>query len=230
MAIGGFSHLTFDYETTRDLLNIDLADAGELELPQGKGSNQIQGDSFTDNNLSFKPNEVLQGNDNLRQFNNFCLKSCKRKCARAKAFSEKAVPPSQTRVTDKMIRTRRYPGFCIYFWVLRSLVDLCRLSKETTISSVVEDISRATEMTRLLLPSLLSVTQARKQVEQTLKSSLKAVGIRYPTQKHQRNELYEMAKRTGHISIVWELNFGSTSRKPMVMELLAYVIAHPKEQ
>lgn len=194
--IGGFSHLTFDYETARDLLNIDLADAGEFELPKGKSPNTIQGDDFTANNLSFEPNKVLKGDDNLRQFNNFCLKSCRRKCARTKAFSDKAVPPSQTRVTDKMMRTRRYPGFCLYFWVLRSLVDLCRLSKETTVSSVVEDISRATEMTRLLFPSLLTVTKARKQVEQTLNNSLKAVGIKYPKQKHQRNELYEMAKRT----------------------------------
>lgn len=195
-AIGGFSHLTFDYDTARELLNIDLEDAGEFNLPQGQSSNTIRGDKFTVNNLSFEPNKVLKGDDNLRQFNNFCLKSCKRKCDQAKAFSEKAVPPSKARVSEAIIKGRRYPGFCLYFWVLRSLVDLCRLSKETTISSVVEDISRATEMTRLILPSLLTITKARKQIEQALKNSLKEIKIKYPRQEHQRDELYKMAKRT----------------------------------
>lgn len=193
-AIGGFSHLTFDYETARDLLNIDLADAGEFQPPQGKSSNTIKGDNFTVNNLSFEAKKVLKGDDNLRQFNNFCLNSCKKKCTYGENFVKEARPLKKTeKVTLPVIRNRRYPGFCIYFWVLRSLVDLCRLSKETTISSVVEDISRATEMTRLVFPSLLTIDRSRQRVESVLQNSLKAIDVKkYP--KLDRKNLYEKAR------------------------------------
>lgn len=194
--IGGFSHLIFDYETARDLLNIDLADAGEFNLPQGKTTGVPKGDAETAQNLPFNPNEVLSGEKNIHQFNSFCLKKCQRQCETAKAFSQDAVPAAQARVTDKMIKNRKYPGFCLYFWVLRSLVDLCRLSKATTVASAVEDISAATEATRLILPSLLTIAKARQQIENDLKNALSSLAIKYPKQLHQRRDLYQMAKRT----------------------------------
>ena len=62
-----------------------------------------------------------------------------------------------------MVKGRSYPGFCLYFWMLRSLLDFCRLSG-TVVVSVVEDVSAATEMTRLVLPSLFAEQQARTAV------------------------------------------------------------------
>jgi hypothetical protein len=73
---------------------------------------------------------------------------------------------------------------------------LCRLLKVTTIASAVEDISAATEATRLILPSLLTISQARQQIENNLKNALSSLGIRYPKQPHQQRDLYQMAKRT----------------------------------
>ena len=59
--------------TARDLLNIDLADAGEFNLPQGKTTGVPKGDAETAQNLPFNPNEVLSGEKNIHQFNSFVL-------------------------------------------------------------------------------------------------------------------------------------------------------------
>ena len=180
-AIGGFSHLTFDFQTARELLNINLAEAGEIQLPQDNQTPVLPGDGFTNHNLPLIPGDVVDGEKNLRQFNEFCLRGCGRQCATAQVFSEKARPPAQSRVTARMIQERDYPGFCLYFWVLRSLLDLSRLAK-TAITSVVEDISAPTEMTRFVLPSLLAIPRARQQIEHSgLGAALQATGIKYPT-------------------------------------------------
>lgn len=95
-----------------------------------------------------------------------------------------------------MIRQRMYPGFCLYFWVLRSLFDLSRLSG-TIIASVIEDVSAATEMIRFVLPSLLAIPQVRQQVERSaLQPALHATRIKYPAQPHQRFDLYQQTKHT----------------------------------
>jgi hypothetical protein len=195
-AIGGFSHLTFDYETARELLTIDMADAGEFELPQGSASQAVSGDRYTDQNLSFAPQDVIDGERNLRRFNEFCLRSCGRTCDIAGVFTVRARPPSRSRVDRRMMQERDYPGFCLYFWVLRSLVDLCRLAR-ITVTSAIEDVSAATEMTRFLLPSLLAVPRARQQIElSALRAVLQALRITFPTEEHRRRDLYQQAKRT----------------------------------
>ncbi len=195
-AIGGFSQLTFDYETARNLFNIDVGDAGEFDLPKDRTKPTISGDSETQNNMSFSIDEMIDGDKNLRRFNEFCLKSCGRKCAvpEVRRIYGKAVPPSAAKVTKKMITGRDYPGFCLYFWMLRSLLDLSRLA-EVLILSVVEDVSSATEMTRLILPSLLANPAVRRRVENSsLRPVLQAANIgTFPTQPHQRSDLYKKA-------------------------------------
>ncbi len=75
-----------------------------------------------------------------------------------------------------MIQKRDYPGFCLYFWMLRSLLDLARLS-QITVASVVETVSAA-EMIRFVLPSLLAIPKARQQIERSsLREALKAIKI-----------------------------------------------------
>jgi len=182
-------------QTAHDLLHIDLADAGEFELPQGANSPVLNGDTATAQNLSFVPNDVVDGDKNLRKFNEFCLRSCGRRCATARAFPDRAVPPDRSSVNKAMIQQRDYPGFCLYFWVLRSLLDLSRLS-ESMVTSVVEDVSAATEMTRLMFPSLLGIPQARNQVTASLQVALKATDINYPSQDFQRRSLYQQARQT----------------------------------
>ncbi len=196
-AIGGFSHLTFDYQTVRELLNINLADAGEFDLPRGATIPVLKSDSLTKQNLPFAPTDASNGEQNLRRFNEFCLKACGRRCATAEVFPKKTVPPAESKVNKKMMQEREYPGFCIYFWVLRSLFDLFRLS-QTTIASVIEDISAATEMSRFVLPSLIAIPQVRQQVEKSgLQAALQAIGIKkYPVQLYQRRDLYQQVKRT----------------------------------
>lgn len=195
-AIGGFSHLTFDYQTTRELLNINLADAGEFELPQGAATPIFRDDSFTKQNLSFAPHDAADGDQNLQRFNQFCLRSCGRRCATISVPPRRAVPPDRSRVNKSMIRERDYPGFCLYFWVLRSLVDLARFSK-ITITSVIEDVSAATEMTRFILPSLLAIPSARQQVERSgLRAALQATRINYPAEPYRRRDLYRQVKHT----------------------------------
>ncbi len=178
-AIGGFTHLRFDYQTVRDLLNINWEDVGQFPLPSSASRPVLQGDNATEHNLSLAPYEAGNGEENLRRFNEFCRRYCSQCILDA----------------TRSIEERRYPGFCLYFWVLRSLVDICRLA-QITVVSVVEDVSRATEMTRFVLPSLLALPQARQQIERSrLRPALNAVDIRYPPQQY-RSELYQMAKHT----------------------------------
>jgi hypothetical protein len=195
-AIGPFSHLTFGYQTARELLNINLAEAGDFVLPPGTGTSVLQGDGFTTQNLSLIPTDAVDGEKNLRQFNEFCLRGCGRRCATVRAFSDRAVPPDRPRVKLQMVQDREYPGFCLYFWVLRSLFDLSRLS-QATITSVIEDVSAATEMTRFVLPSLLTIPQIRAQVERSdVQHALKATRISYPVDPARRRDLYQQAKNT----------------------------------
>ncbi len=178
-AIGGFTHLRFDYQTVRDLLNINLEDVGQFPLPGGASTPVLQGDNATEYNLSLAPYDAGNGEENLRRFNEFCRLYCSQCIVDA----------------TRRIEERIYPGFCIYFWVLRSLVDLCRLAQITVVSAV-ENVSRATEMTRFVLPSLLALPQARRQIERFgLRRALNAVNIRYPDQRY-RGELYQRAKHT----------------------------------
>ncbi len=178
-AIGGFTHLQFDYQTIRDLLNINWEEAGQFPLPQGTSVPVPQGDNATEYNLSLVPHNAANGEENFRRFEEFCRRYCSQCIVDA----------------NRRIEERRYFGFCLYFWVLRSLVDLCRLARITVVS-VVEDVSRATEMTRFILPSLLTIPQARRQIEQSaLRYALQAVSIRYPNQSY-RGELYQQAKLT----------------------------------
>lgn len=198
-AIGGFSGLTFTYETARELFNINLENAGEFDIPQSAGSPILNGDAHTRWNLPFSPRDAIDGEKNLRRFNEFCLHVCGRRCVPTTArriYPDKAVPPDQQSITQGMIRRRDYPGFCLYFWMLRSLLDFARIS-QTVIASVIEDVSAATEMIRLVLPSLLAIPKARQQVERSaLREALGAVGINYPAQPDRRRDLYRQAKRT----------------------------------
>ena len=194
-AIGGFSGIIFDYATARELFNINLAEAGEFEVPTGKEKAVVAGDAATRNNLPLVSQDAVDGDKNLRKFNEFRLKSCGRRCAQRTVFPAKAVPPARDTVNQAMIKDRSYPGFCLYFWMLRSLLDFCRLSG-TVVVSAVEDVSAATEMTRLVLPSLLAVPQVRTSVSAALAKALKAIGVALPTQVHQRPDLYRQAKTT----------------------------------
>lgn len=193
-AIGGFSQITFDYETARDLFNVDLADAGEFDVPQ-PATGTINGDRATENNLPLSPQSAISGEENIRKFNEFCLFSCGRKCESVKALRDQnAVPKAASTVTKTAMAKRRYPGFCLYFWGLRSLVDLSRLSPNTTIASVVENISAATEMTRIVLPSLLANSAARTPLQRHLKHTLKTVGITFPSDDRQIRDIFLTTK------------------------------------
>lgn len=195
-AIGGFSNLTFDFETARELFNIDLADAGEFEMPTSPTAQVLNGDTFTARNLPLDAQGACNGESNLRRFNEFCLFSCGRRCATSRVYAQNAVPPSQATVTQRMVRQRDYPGFCLYFWMLRSLLDFARLS-QCTVSSVVEDVSAATELTRLVLPSLVAVPSARQQIERSaLRAALRAIRVSFPAPSYQRRDLYRQVKRT----------------------------------
>jgi hypothetical protein len=188
-AIGGFSNIVFNYETARELFNINLSEAGEFDLPSGNAKAPVAGDAATTCNLPLVPHDAVNGDKNLKQFNEFCLKVCGRRCAQRKVYQIEAVPPDQATVTQKMVKERSYPGFCLYFWMLRSLLDLSRLSGGV-VASVVEDVSAATEMTRLVLPSLLGVPRARNAVSGELAKALKAIQVTLPTQPYQRPDLY----------------------------------------
>lgn len=195
-AIGGFSHLTFDYETAKNLFSLNSADMGEFDLPTGSGRSVIQGDEFTQQNMSYIPLEVADGKTNLRRFTAFCIRVCGRKCASAQVpIPAEAAPGQGDRITETKLKNRVYPGFCLYFWMLRSLYDLARLS-ETRISAVVENVAAATEMTRLILPSLVSNSSARHSIENSsLSTALRAIGVRrLPSQPNSR-ELYQNSRK-----------------------------------
>lgn len=206
-AIGPFSDISFDFRTASELLNINVPDAGEFVLPPGRPSPVVTTDAATLRNLPVIPSEAATGSKNLWQFNEFCLKDCGRKCATLHPFSNrKAEPPNQSSVTKAMIEKRDYPGYCLYFWILRSLVDLVRLA-EADVTSVVEDVSAATEMSRFVLPSLLTIPAARSDIEKSsLKPVLKAVQIKYPSEVYRRRELYNQARRTIELLRIYDAN------------------------
>ncbi len=194
-AIGGFTHIIFDYKDAYRLLNINLEDAGEFKPPPGNKQSVVKGDSFTKHNLSLVPEKALDGEKNILEFNKFCINICDRKCGRYN--EEDGIFPKNARPkkswTKDEIQRREYPGFCLYFWVLRSLFDLARIS-EITIASVVEDVSAATEMTRLVLPSLLAKSNVREQVRNSaLNTALKAIKLTLPKQQ-SRSDVYNKTK------------------------------------
>jgi len=138
-AIGGFSFIIFDYKTAKELLSIDIDRAGDFNAPT-----EIK--------------TVIKGDENLKEFHEFCINTCQRQCAQhmSNQWEKDAIPQENSRANKKTIQNRKYPGFCLYFWVLRRLFDLnAEHSRRMTVASVVENISRATEMTSLILPSLL---------------------------------------------------------------------------
>ncbi|GCE50550.1 NurA domain-containing protein [Thermosporothrix hazakensis] len=195
-AIGSFSEISFPYEVARDLFHMNLGEAGEYELPDNYSHSIYKGDKFTEQNMSFIPEEAINGDKNLERFNNFCLNYCQRRCAECRAFKnmQKAVPPSQKKVTKKMMREREYPGFCLYFWMLRSLFDLARLSG-TTIASVVETTSASTEMARIVLPSLLSLPKVYQEIQQSaLMPVLQTLGISNLKSPQQSREFYRQVR------------------------------------
>lgn len=169
-AIGGFSRIEFDYSTAKQLLAIDLGEAGEIETPTS--GDVIEGDEHTRANMPLNPEDAFDGHENLRQFNNFCG-TCQQCKVGQGAFSRQARPrhgegeePSEEDITN-----RKYPGLCLYFWILRSLFDLARLGSFDVVS-VVERINRATEKTHLLLPSLLSKADVSRQVDESSAQSI----------------------------------------------------------
>lgn len=89
-AIGGFSNITFTYEIAKELLNINLEEAGEYELPPGNRLPVVNGDSHTKQNMSFVLSEAINGEQNLRRFNDFCLHKCERQCASNRVYPERA--------------------------------------------------------------------------------------------------------------------------------------------
>ena len=138
-AIGGFSHITFDYRIAKELLSIDVDNTGNFNPPR-----EIE--------------KVMMGDENLKKFHTFCIETCQRQCAQhmSKQWERDAIPQENSEANIKTIRNRKYPGFCLYFWVLRRLFDLNAQERgRMTVVSVVENISGATEMTSLILPSLL---------------------------------------------------------------------------
>ena len=183
-AIGGFSRIDFDYSTAKKLLNIDLGDDGELEAPDAEKT--IEGDEHTARNLPLDSNGALDGSENLEKFNQFCgmCQQCKRG---KKAFRQEARPiHNDGSPTEQEAKDRRYPGLCLYFWVLRSLFDLARLG-EFPVVSVVEGVSRATEATRFLIPSLLSTPDALQEIENSsLESVFQQIGVSFDDKDGQR--------------------------------------------
>jgi hypothetical protein len=129
-AIGPFSGITFDYRTAKEIFSINVDEAGEFSVPQGKGKPVVNGDGSTMYSLPLVSQDSVDGDKNLHRFNEFCLnlhrfnefclKSCGRQCANLRAsgravYPQEAEPPDQNNVTQKMIRERHYPGFCLYF-------------------------------------------------------------------------------------------------------------------
>lgn len=191
-AIGGFSRIDFDYSTAKKLLDIDLGEDNEVQTPDG--GEAVQGDEHTARNLPLDPSDALDGSENLDKFNQFCG-SCQQCWRGRQAFRREARPiHDEGSPSEQEAKERRYPGLCLYFWVLRSLFDLARIG-EFPVVSVVEGVSRATEATRFLLPSLLSTTDGDQEIENSaLETVLQQIGVSFNDKEGQR--LYQEAHRT----------------------------------
>src|SRR5579885_926060 len=207
-AIGAFSNLNFSYDTARKLLNVDLPNDGEFVLPSGANTPVTVGDANTTHNLPLAPADAVDGKLNLRSFHNFCFNQCGQMCEHANVFPENSWPKTKG---QKRVRERDYPGFCLYFWVLRSLADLCRIT-QSSVTSVVEDVSRATEATRILFPSLLAsdLSIPHLVANSSLREALRALNIQYPS---QRDRLFRDA-----MSTIERLNLTDSN-------LLSYILA-----
>jgi hypothetical protein len=107
-AIGGFSRIDFDYSTAKKLLNIDLGDEEEVEVPDGEEA--IEGDEHTTRNLPLDPTDALDGSKNLKKFNQFCGK-CQQCKLGKKAFRDEARPKhDEGEASEWEAKVRRYPG------------------------------------------------------------------------------------------------------------------------
>jgi hypothetical protein len=177
-AIGGFTGITFKRSDVRDLLSVPVNEVGRFSVPPAAAGEVVSGDAQTKYNMPLDPTLAVSGVENLRCFDEFCRRYC-----------------PQSNSSEGHADDSRYSGFSVYLWMLRSLVDLCRLAK-ITIVSVVEDVSRATEMTRFVIPSLLLNPRARKAVQgSALAPALKAIGITYSSNDYRLN-LFKQAKQT----------------------------------
>lgn len=193
-AIGSFSRIVFDFEEAEKLFNLGEQDIADFQVAPNRQA-QYQPDSFTPHNMSNIPTETADGSKNLQRFHRFCIHECGRKCNDIPALSKNSptIPNDANKDEVAALKRRRYPGFCLYFWILRSLFDLVRLTP-TVVASAVEDVSAATEMTRILLPSILAQDSHRKAIATSLKQTLKTLNISILTNVNSRQDIYKRAR------------------------------------
>jgi hypothetical protein len=193
-AIGSFSRIVFDFEEAEKLFNLGEQDTADFQVPPNRQP-QYQNDAFSERNMSNVPSETVSGSSNLRQFHRFCIHDCGRKCNSIPALSKSSptIPDSANKDEPTALQKRRYPGFCLYFWMLRSLFDLVRLSP-SVVSSAVEDVSSATEMTRIILPSILTQPAHRTSIASSLKHTLRTLNINITSNINSRQDSFRKAR------------------------------------
>jgi len=165
-AIGGFTDVEFSRFDAEELLDIDFSHNEDIDFIENKIQKIYEATESPQLNLPLSPGRALDGENNLERFFQFC---------------EHRMYSTEVDVESWRNQDSSIPGFYLYFYVLRSLLDLAR-EFEFTVIGVVEDISSATELTRLLLPSLVSNESVRREIRNSsLESVLEEIDVELRT-------------------------------------------------
>lgn len=156
-AIGAFADIIFEsFDFVKELVSIN-PDTGE-----GVGELRIPA------NPNAELHSLINGESILKDFDGFCRKlaahgGCNKQCQNKTA--QETYPlrePVFGEDENAKLKQRKFPGLCLYFYLLRKLYEKCEKHK-ILLASCVENIENAREFTRIVFPSIMFPTKSNQR-------------------------------------------------------------------
>lgn len=156
-AIGAFADIIFEsFDFVRELVSIN-PDTGE-----GVGELRIPA------NPNAELHSLINGEKILKEFDGFCRKlavhgGCNKQCQNK---TEQGIYPLRNPIFGESgnakLKQRKFPGLCLYFYLLRKLYEKCKKHK-ILLASCIENIENAQEFTRIVFPSIMFPTKSNQR-------------------------------------------------------------------
>jgi len=157
-AIGAFADIIFgDFDFVRELVSINPntgEGVGELRIPANPNAELYS---------------LINGEIILKEFDGFCRKlaaqgGCNKQCQNktAQGYPLNNEEPIFGEDENAKLKQRKFPGLCLYFYLLRKLYEKCQKHK-ILLASCVENIENAREFTRIVFPSIMFPTKSNQR-------------------------------------------------------------------
>ena len=150
-AIGGFTDLFFKYRDLKEVLSINLENQEDINTSV---LNKINGEKLLEELHNFEKNNIWNEN-NLGKLKGLIFNESKEEYWKKnwKEANPWDFDSSLNIDREKNFTSRKYAGFIVYLFLLRKIYDLAK-EKNIVIISVVEDVSKSTEISKYLMPNL----------------------------------------------------------------------------